>query len=234
MDYIRIFQVFGAHSVIIFVCLLLSYFLLRPPRSNKKTIFACFYIFLSLGLILNWIYYFIFIEEIVLIIYYIAIISSYGSGNFVVIFALMYWKGEEIITPLRQIIIALISYAFFSFSIFIPNGVVINASTNWKPVWSAPLTLYFFIVIIIFQVIPIFYLMIKRIADIDPIEKNVKIGWRVFLIGSTLYIFGGLQIILVRVYFSGWVLLISGITNIILMIIGPTLMYYGLNHEFKV
>ena len=233
MDTIRIFQAFVAQGVIVFIYLLLSYFLLKTRRSRTKTIFACFYLFISLGLVLNWIYFFIYDVEIVLILYYIAIISAYGAGIFLVIFALTYWKGEDKITLSRQITIALISYAFFSFSVFIPNGVTINASTDWNPIWSIALTLYFFIFILIHSLFS-FYFIIRKITSIDPDEKNIKNGWKVFLFGMLLYVIAALEFIIIRIYFTGIIVLISAIINIITVATGPILMYYGLKHEFNV
>ena len=234
MDTIRILQVFAAHGVIVFIYLLLSYFLLKNRRSRTKTIFACFYLFTSLGFILNWIYFFIYDEQIVLILYYIAIISTYGAGIFLAVFALTFWKGEDKITLSRQITIVIISYAFCSFSVFIPNGVTINASTDWSPIWSIELTLYFFVIILIFEVIPSIYFIIRKIKSIDPSEKNIRKGWRVFLFGFMLYAFAGSELIITRIYFTGIIAFIAVITFIIFISTGPILMYYGLRHEFNI
>ena len=93
MDIIRIFQAFVAQGIIVVISLLLSYFLLKNRRYRNKTIFACFYLFTTLGFVLNWIYFFIYDPEIVLILYYMAIISTFGAPIFVVIFTLTYWKS---------------------------------------------------------------------------------------------------------------------------------------------
>ncbi len=234
MDIIRIFQAFVAQGIIVVISLLLSYFLLKARRSRNKTIFACFYLFTALGFVLNWIYFFIYDAQIVLLLYYIAIIFVYGAPIFVAIFALSHWKGEDKISLPKQIAIALISYAFFSFSVFIPNGVTINAKTEWRPVWSVELTLYFFIIILIFEFIPSTYFIIRKINSIDPDEKNMKKGWKVFLFGCILYAYGSLQYVIIRVYFTSIIALIASIINIILASTGAILMYYGLRHEFNV
>ncbi len=122
------------------------------------------------------IYFFIYDEQIVLILYYIAIICVYWAPIFLVIFALTHWKGEDEITLSRQIAIALISFGFFALSFFIPNGVIINASTDWRPIWSVELTLYFFILILIFEFIPSSYFIIRKINSIDPTKYKREIN----------------------------------------------------------
>ncbi len=233
MDTIRIFQVFGAQGVVVFISLLLSYFLLKNRRSRNKTTFACFYLSTALGFVLNWIYFFIYDEQIVLILYYIAIISTYGAGIFLVIFTLTIIFGEDQITLSKQIVIALISFALFSISVCIPNGVTINASTDWRPIWSIEMSLYF-VIILIFEFIPSLYFIIRKIKSIDPDEKNMKNGWKVFLFGWIIYVSNALEYIIVRIYYTGLILLLAGVITIISLSTGAILMYYGLRHQFNV
>ena len=96
------------------------------------------------------------------------------------------------------------------------------------------MTLYFFIIILIFEFIPSTYFIIRKINSIDPDEKNMKKGWKVFLFGCILYAYGSLQYVIIRVYFTSIIALIASIINIILASTGAILMYYGLRHEFNV
>ena len=134
--FLRSFMILVMGGVIIVVFWILTLLLLKSRRSRIKTVFACSYFLIGLGLVINLIYFFIFIEPVVLILYYIAVFCVYGANTFVMIFSLIFWKGEEIITPKKQNIIVLIFYSFLFLCIFIPNGVTINESTNWTPVWS--------------------------------------------------------------------------------------------------
>ena len=71
--------------------------------------------------------------------------------------------------------------------VFIPNGVEINASTDWKPVWSWFLFIYVMgVVTLVF--IPSLYFAVKIYKKFE--EEQIRKKWRYFLIGLIgLYIF---------------------------------------------
>ncbi len=234
MDLTRIFQVFIAHGFMFSIYWILAFFLLKTRRSRIKTIFACFYFFTGLGYLINMIFFFIFIEEIVLILWYIAAYCVLGSPIYLMIFSLTYWKGENIITPKKQYFLVILFYIVFSFSLLIPNGITINESTDWRPVWSLLLTLYYFFIVLIFIAVPSWYFIYRKIVSIDPIEKNIKKGWIVFLLGNMFYGVSGLALLLIRFFFSETILVYVSVLGILFSAVGAFLMYYGLRHEFKI
>ncbi len=177
------------------------------------------------------VYFFIFIEEIVLVLWYAAAYCIYGAGIFFMIFSLTYWKGENIITPKKQYFLVILFIIIFSFSLFIPNGMTINESTNWRPNWSFLLILYYFFIILIFIAIPSWVFMYKKIINIDRIE--IKKAWKVFLLGNMIYAVSGLAFLLFKILFSKTILVYASAVILLILSGGAFLMYFGLRHEFN-
>lgn len=232
MNIFRIITVFFMQSFMVFICIVLVFSLLKERRTRTKIIFACYYIFISIGFVINWVYYFIFEESVVIVLYYIAIICVYGSGIFMVVFSLTLWKGEEKISLLTQLLIIVLFYAILTGLTFIIDGVTINENTNWEPIWNIEITILYIFMMIFSIILPTSYFILKKIKSINPIEKNVKKGWTVFLIGILLYCFGVIIFLFVRIFTPKIFIVIQMIT-VLIEVIGAFVLYFGLRHEFK-
>jgi hypothetical protein len=89
-------------------------------------------------------------------------------------------KTENIITKKVKFIFLIIFSVGFLGILFIPGGITINESTNWKPEWSWPFLIYSF-VICTSVIIPTIFYSIKLYLKFEHIELKKK--WKYFLIG---------------------------------------------------
>ena len=72
--------------------------------------------------------------------------------------------------------------------IFIPDGVTINESTKWNPVYHIYFFIYLVIILSVFSFIPGIYYGIKLYYTLE--EQYLKTRWKAFLIGILgLYVF---------------------------------------------
>ena len=145
LDLTRIIQVYVVQGVICVFFLFLAYKILKRGRQRLNLILSGSYITVAIGLIINFIYAPITnpqLELIVLILYYMTLFYLFLYPAFLLCFILILLKSEKIITTTKQIIIILVYAVILFCMVFIPNGVVINASTDWKPVWSWLLFIY--------------------------------------------------------------------------------------------
>ncbi len=190
MDMARFLQVYVAQGLICVFFLILAYLILKRGKQRLNLMLSGSFITIAVGLSLNFIYAPIThpqLELIVLILYYLTIFFIFLYPAFLLCFVLILLKSEKIITTSKQSII-IIGYAvILSCMVFIPNGVVINASTNWKPVWS---WFYFAYVMVVVTLgfIPSYYISFKIYKLFE--DEQIKEKWRYFLIGLIgLYIF---------------------------------------------
>ena len=152
-------------------------------------------------------------------------------GAFFVVFVLMLLKSEKVITPKKQAIYILIYFVAELCSLFIPEGVTINASTEWKPVWSVAFFVYFIGVLLILGMIPSLYYSIQIYKRFE--DEIIKKKWKYFIYGIIgIYIFaiGTLfsNTLNVQTFRTIW----SGI-SLILVILSPLLMYYGVGRQIE-
>ena len=82
----------------------------------------------------------------------------------------------------------IIIYGFLLLGLLlIPDGITINASTNWKPEWSWMFFLYSVIVCSVLVILPSVYYSIKIYIKFE--SDDLKTKWRFFLIGICAYFF---------------------------------------------
>ena len=112
--------------------------------------------------------------------------------------------------------------------VFIPDGVTINADTEWKPVWTWFLFIYV-IGVITLGFIPSFHFAFKIYKLFE--EEQIKKKWRYFLIGLVgLYIFafGTLfsNTLNIQTFRTIW-----SVISLILVIISPYSIYKGVGKQ---
>jgi len=190
MDPARFLQIYVLQGAICVFFLILAYFILKRGKQRLNLILSGSYITIAAGLSLNFIYAPMThpqLELIVLILYYLVIFLVFLYPAFLLVFVLILLKSEKIITTSKQIIIILVYAVILSFMVFIPNGVVINKSTDWKPVWSWPYFIYV-IAVVTFGFLTSFYFSVKIYKLFE--DEQIRKKWRYFLIGLIgLYIF---------------------------------------------
>ncbi|MFX1549810.1 MAG: hypothetical protein ACFFB9_05595 [Promethearchaeota archaeon] len=136
MDLARFLQIYVVQELIALFFLYMAYLILTRGRKTLNVYLSCFYLSTTIGGIINMIYANIFNETIVFIMHFLTYYLFCLSMIFLLIFALNLPKHEKKITFKYQILFQIILGLLILGLLFIPNGIVINVSTNWKPDWD--------------------------------------------------------------------------------------------------
>jgi len=187
MDIARFIQIFLVQGLAGLFYLFIAYKILKRERKGLNLILSSFYICVAFAVILNVVYAFIYVEEVVYILHVTTYYLLCFPLIFLLVFVLILLKSEEIFTPKLQLILIVVFAALLVGLWLIPNGVTINENTNWKPDWSLMYLLYSFTVCSLFAIFPTIYLSIKlyRKFEYKALKKKLKF----FLIGIIGYFF---------------------------------------------
>ena len=187
MDLARFLQVFVVQGFTGFFFLFIWFKIIKRESSGLNLILSNFYLFVAIGVVINIIYVTIFDELIVLILHFMTFYFLSLSLMFLLIFTLVLFKSEEIVTIRKQLILIFVYSVLFFGLCFIPNGIDINEATAWKPEWSWPFFFYSITLSSIIAIGPTIYysLKIDRSFRFDNLRKK----WRYFLIGIGGYFF---------------------------------------------
>ncbi|MFX1394651.1 MAG: hypothetical protein ACFFAH_13910 [Promethearchaeota archaeon] len=228
LDTTRIIQVYVAQGIVFAIFLFLGYKILKRGKKRLNLMLSCSYLTVVIGFAINFIYAPLTDELIVLILYYMTLFFLFLYPAFLLVFALILLYSEKVVTTPKQLSIILIYAGILFCMVFIPNGVIINASTKWKPVWSLLFFIYVISIITIAVILALYFsLKIYREFEDDKLRKK----WKYFIIGLIgIYIFtfgtllsNTLNIQTVRTIWS--------YISLILVIISPYLMYYGVGKQ---
>ncbi len=123
---------------------------------------------------INIFYSLIQVEKIVCLLHYLVDYLIMLSNIFLLLFYLIIYRPETVITRKKQFLIILFYHFLLIPAFLIPNGVIINESTNWKPVWSLSFTLYLLILSIFYIAIPIIIIFIKVSLNLEksPLKRK--------------------------------------------------------------
>jgi len=231
----RIITVYVAQGILCAFFLFLAYKILKRDTKRLNVIFSMFYIFPSIGLIVNFIYAPLTDELAVVILNFITNFFIYYALIFLLVFELILLKSEKIINTTKQLIIfiaygiALLGMVIFY---FIPGaGVILNSANNFTPVWNLPFFIYLVIVVLSFGTIPTLFYAIKISKKFE--DETLKKKWNYFIVGvCALYIF------MYGIYVSNYLnndtfRLIMGVLGLILAIIGGALIYIGVGRQLE-
>ena len=136
MDPIRAFQIYVVQLGSGFFYLIIFLLVLRRDTKRLNQIFSGYFLCVFIGAVLNVIYASLNINPTVLILHFLTWYFFTFGFVFLLIFNLIILLSEKRMTSQKQLIIIII-YAIILFSVFfIPEGIKIDDSTGWKPVWS--------------------------------------------------------------------------------------------------
>jgi hypothetical protein len=234
IDVVRFITVYIAQGGIAAVFLIIAYLILKRDKKRLNVIFSGVYISSSFGLLLNFIYFPITDEAVVLILNFFTNYFIAFGLIFLPLFDLILLKSEKIITTTKQLAIIL-GYAvlllFMITFLVIPGaGVDISAETGWRPVYSLPFYLYIMITISI-PILSTIYLSLKINKKFE--DDLLKKKWKYFLIGVIeLFIFA------YAIFTSNYLNIslfrtIIGVIGLILTISGGYLCYYGVGRQIE-
>lgn len=187
MDIARFIQIFLVQGLAGLFYLFIAYRILKKDNQSLNRVLSSFYICVAFAVILNIIYAFIFIEEVVYILHVTTYYLLCFPLIFLLVFVLILLKSDVFFTRKYQFIL-IIAFGIMLMGLWlIPNGVVINESTNWKPDWSWTYLLYSITVCSLFAIIPTIVLSIKLYQKFE--YKELKNKLKYFLLGISGYFF---------------------------------------------
>jgi len=176
----RIFQVYVVQG---FLCVFFCFLAYKIIKRNKKRLNATlsgFYLSVALAMALNMIYASL---KFALTVKALNLTTNYSlciASVFLMLFNLIMYKSQKVITQRIEIAIILIFGCLLLLKFLILNNVTINETTNWIPVWNLMYYIYVIIIITATCVITI-YLSFKIYTDIE--DKQLKKKWLLFMIG---------------------------------------------------
>jgi len=187
MDAARFIQIYIVQGLIGLFYLYMSYIILRRDKKNLNLALCGFYVCVGLGVIINIIYASVFDEPLVRLLHFLTYFLFCFCQVFLLIFVLILTKSKNVITVRTQLILLISFGVLLSGLWFIPNGITINETTNWKPVWSWEFLIYSYIVCTLFTFGPLIYYSGRIYFKLEPMELRKK--WIFFIIGTISYYF---------------------------------------------
>ena len=228
MDLTRFITVYIVQLGMGLVYLFIGLLIIKRSRKRLNQIFSYFYFMAASAAIVNVIYAPLKLQTTVKFLNVVTIFLFSYAVLYLFVVCLIIWKSETVITVKRNNIIALVYFILLVvlFPIaFFADGVTINESTDWKPVWSFLFVSYLLIVVTSFIFIPLIYVLIRVYGSIE--DKELKKRWLFFILGILPY-FAFLYLISVSNFLNDPTFRI--ITSIIGLFLFPSafLLYYSI------
>ena len=115
--------------------------------------------------------------------------------------------------------------------ILIPNGVTINESTNWKPVYTLPFFIYIFSLLTFIIFIPLLYFSYQILKELK--DDQLKKKWRYYILGIC-----SIYLLTIITFFSNLLnnegfRQVSAVVGLILIVFGAYFIYYGAISNLK-
>ncbi|MFX1569286.1 MAG: hypothetical protein ACFFCV_13060 [Promethearchaeota archaeon] len=181
LDFTRFITVYIGQGIFFGFYLFIAYNILKREKRQLNYVFSCFYLFIVLALLINFIYAPIPYPEIQRILNTLTNFFVFFGLIFLPLFDLLLLKEEKLKT--KYIILIIIIYALLLSTIMFTNplSVRIGPSTNWRPVWSMTYFMHLIILKSLMIVIPTFTLQILLYRKFQI--KELKKRWLYFNIG---------------------------------------------------
>ncbi|MFX1338761.1 MAG: hypothetical protein ACFFDK_09140 [Promethearchaeota archaeon] len=187
MDVARFIQIYIVQGLIGLFYLYMSYVILRRDKKNLHLALCGFYVCVGLGVIINIIYASFFDEALVYLLHFLTYFLLCFCQVFLLIFVLILTKSKNIINLKVQLVLIITFGILLCGLWFIPNGITINETTNWKPVWSREFLIYSYAVCTLFTFGPLIYYSTKIYLKLESLYLKRK--WLFFIIGLLSYYF---------------------------------------------
>ncbi len=231
---IRAFTVYGAQGILFAFLLFLAYKILNRDRKRLNIILSLYYLFVVIGVLINFVYAPLEDDVIVRILNFLTNFFIFGASIFIVVFELILLKSEKVITFPKQLLIILIyEIALFCmiFFVFVPEwGVTLNPTTL-APTWSIPFLIYLVLVVTLGSVIPILYFALQISKKFE--DEILRKRWKFFIIGvCALFIFM-YGIFISNTLDNSTIRTAMGALGLILAITGGYLIYYGVGKSIE-
>lgn len=178
-DWSRLVLIFVVGLFLCGIFLFISIKLLTRNRNRLTLTLSAFYLFSAAGFLINAIYSVLRINPIVYVLLFITYFLVVFSQIFLVSFLL---NLVNVYVNWKKQIAIILSFGILLFLVLsIPGGMTINEETNWRPIYSWPLTFGIIILVSTCIVIPTIILSIKMYKIFE--DKNLKRKLQYFLVG---------------------------------------------------
>ncbi|HEY0089757.1 MAG TPA: hypothetical protein VGB37_12995 [Candidatus Lokiarchaeia archaeon] len=185
MDLARIITIYVVYLGMAIFNMFLIFLVLRRDTKKLNKIFCGFYLCSAIGLIINVIYAPLEVNPLVLILHFITYYLFCLAFCFLLIFNLILLKSEKILTSKKQLIIFVVYSALLMALVFIPNGIVIDDTTGWKPTYSLIFFIYAISIVSCIGIIPIVHYSIEIYKTFE--DKIIRKRWKMYFIGMFIY-----------------------------------------------
>ncbi|MHA2182185.1 MAG: hypothetical protein ACXAAH_12265 [Promethearchaeota archaeon] len=136
MDFARFIQIYVIQGLFAVFFLFMSYKIIKRGKKRMNLYLSSFYLFSGIGGIINIIYANLFQEVIVYALHFTTYYLLCFALVFVLVFVILLVKPTNTFNTKTQLFVLVIFGILLLGLLLIPNGININPSTNWKPVWS--------------------------------------------------------------------------------------------------
>jgi hypothetical protein len=233
LDIARFLQLFVIQLIIALIFIYLGVRILLRNRSRLNLSFSAFYLFTAIGALLNVVYSVINIEIAVIILNFItnfsisfSLIFLYCTNQIILKSEVAYTKDEELKAIGLYGLLLLLMICFYPFG----QGVIINKTTNWKPVWRLPFFIYVITVVTVVAIIPIIISAIKIYKKFE--NKQLKSKWIYFMVGLAglfTYMYGAFINNLLNNQIFRLIFSLFGLT----VVVWVYLIYYGIGRQIE-
>lgn len=161
--------------------------ILKRDTKRLNQLFSTFYILAASATIVNVIYVSITINPLVKILHFLTFYLFCFAMVYLLIFTLIVLKSEKVFTVKKHNLIAVIYGGLLLGLAPIGwyGGITIDASTDWRPVWSLPFLLYALIVISVCAIVPTIYFSIEVYKKFE--DKVIKKKWTYYILAIIDY-----------------------------------------------
>ncbi|MFX1258604.1 MAG: hypothetical protein ACFFAN_12135 [Promethearchaeota archaeon] len=230
LDWSRIIPIFFTQLFIAIVFFYLAYKVLKRHRTRISIICSLIFIPIATAFIVNIIYLFLRVNPAVYILYLFAIYLLLLAQIFILLFNLNLLKSKFEFTSKKQsILFILYSIVFFLILLF-PNGIKIDETTDWRPLWNIYFSIILMIISAICFVIPstIFSIRIYKAFEDDLVKKK----WGYYLLGYVGLAFTFYSLIFYNTISDPLIRTIASLLTLILVPSG-VLMYLGIGRQLQ-
>ncbi|MFW9875985.1 MAG: hypothetical protein ACFFG0_23025 [Candidatus Thorarchaeota archaeon] len=187
MDIARFLQIYIIQGGFALFFLYMAYIILKRGKKRANLYLSGFYLSTTIGVVINIIYANIFEETIVYILHFATYYILCFSLAFLLIFTLILLQPPKKINNRIQFLFLVVFGLILLCLLYIPDGIKIDQSTDWKPDWSWMFLIYSILICSGMVIFPISYYSLKIYKKLENVQLKKK--WKYFLIGVSAYFF---------------------------------------------
>lgn len=177
------FKAFIVHGILFSFFIYFALIFLKRERTESNRLLSAFYISVMVGLFFNFLFVLIQVELWVHLLYYLTLYFLILGTVFLALFLFLLYRADIVSTKFKRLYILLFSVSYF-FTLLIPGGLTLNASTQWSPIYSLTYFIVLLLILTVFAFAPVAYLNLKLYSIF---ENNIlKKRWILFMIGTIL------------------------------------------------